>query len=304
MPVKSRWVQYKNYSGYLATGGPKIDQPISSFMHIDRAVYLAGQLEAGSWGTVQGYDGCAISGGILHNIAVSPKDLSQGDFFALIFNISQVAAAAFQPIGQLINAQGWKLSADGKLRLANGTLVPGKEVRRVISGAEGGNVLKTGPDSDRARTWAEAFFNLLSLPITYKVQSDFAARWLSSMNAGDELAVYRRYMTAAVDSMIAIPAASLPPEVELAMCVYHAFSVNAPGIAKGVLAPFIAQLPKLDAATFAARLIRNLGKKQFGNWTDDPGDGSNRYDRTRLAVWARGDLWDGKLARALMPRDL
>lgn len=305
MPVKSRWVQYKNYSGYLATGGPKIDQPVDPSMHIARAVYLAGQLEAGSWGTVQGYDGCGMSGGILHNIGVSPKDLSQGDFWALIYTISVAAPAAFRPVGDKFAATGWKVAMDGRIRNPDGTLVPGKKIRFEISGAEGGNVPKNGPDSDRARGWAEAFFNLLTLPVTYKSQSDFAAQWLASMNAGDELAVYRRYTAASkIDSMIAIPVASLPPEVEMAMDVYHAFSVNAPGIAKGVLAPFITQLPNLDAATFATRLIRNLGKKQFGNWQDDPGDGSNRYDRTRLAVWARGDLWDKTLARRLMPRDL
>jgi len=148
MPVQSRWVQFKNFSGYLARGGPRIDQPVNPAMHVDRAVYLAGQLEAGSWGTVQSYDGCGMSGGILHNISVSPKDLSQGDFFSLLFTVSSRATQAFAPIAAEFTRLGWKLTSDGKLRIAaTGALVPGAAIRLEFSGVIGGNVPKAGSDS-------------------------------------------------------------------------------------------------------------------------------------------------------------
>jgi len=310
----TRWVSYKSYSGYVTTGGPKIDQPVNSGLHIDRAVYLSGQLEAGSWGTVQGYDGCAMSGGILHNIAVSPKDLSQGTFFALLREISVRAKAEFAPIDAEFKRLGWTISADGKLRLtATGALVSGETIRLELSGSAKGAVLKTGPDSNRARVWAERFFTLFSAPGTYAAQSDYAASWLADGNKGDELAVYRKFSTGGVatflvkhpgDSIISLPVDLLPVEVELAMCVYHSFSVNAPGAAKAVLSPILGRLDKLTPAGFATALIRGLGKKQYGNWLDSPGDGSNRYDKTRKAVWARSDLWNGPMAKSLMPKDL
>ena len=306
MPVKSRWVSYKSYSGYVASGGPKIDQPVNSALHIDRAVFLSGQLEAGSWGTVQGYDGCAMSGGILHNIAVSPKDLSQGTFFALLREVSVRAKPAFAPIDAEFKRLGWTITADGKLRnVATGALVSGEAIRLELSGSSKGAVLKTGADSLRAQAWAERFFTLLSMPSTFGAQSDYAASWLADGNKGDELAVYGKFSKVGVtDSIIGLPANFLPPEVEIAMCVYHSFSVNAPGTAKGVLSPILARLDKLTPSGFATQLIRGLGKKQYGNWLDAPGDGSNRYDKTRKAVWARPDLWDGTLAKSLMPRDL
>ena len=155
----------------------------------------------------------------------------------------------------------------------------------------------------------ERFYNLFSLPVTYAAQSDFASAWLAGSNSSDEHEMYFDFLgqTKLPDSIIAIPAASLPPEIELAMCVYHAFSVNAPGIAKAVLNPIVMSLrgqSNPDAAKTAAKLIRSLGTRRYGNWMDDPGDGSNRYDRTRLAVWARPDLWPAPMAKSLMPRDL
>lgn len=311
MPVQSRWVTYKSYSGYLAKGGPVISTPVNPALHIDRAVWLSGQLEAGSWGTVQGYDGCAMSGGILHNIAVSPKDLSQGTFFALLREVSVRARPAFAPIEAEFKRLGWVISADGKLRsITTGLLIPGAAIRLELSGSSKGAVPKTGVDSLRAQAWAEKFFELLSLPSTFGAQSDYAAQWLADGNKGDELAIYRHFLrNLDLDSIIGIRSADLPPEFDLAMAVYHSFSVNAPGIAKACLNPILTWLrgrtvtPEVSM-TFSKRLIRSLGTRKYGNWLDQPGDGSNRYDKTRKAVWSRPDLWDWKISKSLMPRDL
>jgi len=314
MPVKSRWVSYKSYSGYVSSGGPKIEQPVNAALHVDRAVYLAGLLEAGSWGTVQGYDGCAMSGGLLHNIAVSPRDLTQGTFFALLREVSARAKLAFSEVGDEFLRVGWKVTPDGKLRsVETGALVGGRAIRKELSGSEAGNVAKAGVDSNRAKLWAERFFRLFTDSTTFAAQSDYAAAWLAEGNRGTELEVYRFFLGpnyATLDSIVGIRSAFLPPEVELAMCVYHAFSVNAPGIAKAVLEPIVTRnlrgfspTPAI-AARFSGQLIRTLGKRQYGNWLDAPGDGSNRYDKTRLAIWSRPDLWDAKLAKSTMPRDL
>jgi hypothetical protein len=304
MTISSHWVQFKGFSGYIAKGGPKIDQPIDASNHISRAVYLTGQLEAGSWGTVQNYDGCGMSGGILHNISVM-RDNSQGDFFALLQKVSQAAPQPFAPVAAAIATAGWTISPDGKVHItAGGALATGAQMKLELSGSEHGNVPATGPDSSRAQAWAERLATLLSNPATYKAQFDFAANWLIAGNSGDETSVYRKYATVPFTAEAAIPVSTLPPSIDLAMCVYHSFSVNAPGTAKGVLGALLPQMPTLSADAFAGHLIRNLGTKQFANWADVPGDGSDRYDRTRLAVWARPDLWATALAHTLMPRDL
>lgn len=305
----TRWVKYKTYSGYLSKGGPKIDNPVNPALHIDRAVFLAGQLEAGSWGTVQGYDGCAMSGGILHNIMVSPRDESQGSFGELLALIATSAPDAFKEIRDSFTSIGWTLTPDGKLRHSAGALLPASAIRLEISGAVKGDVPKVGPGSLRAKAWAEKFFRLLSDPATRRAQSDYAAKWLAAGNSADEMTVYRHFTRNHLDSMIGIPWTALPPNVELAMCVYHAFSVNAPGIAKACLAPVVTWLRgpgagRTDAEIqFSTRLIRSLGTRKYGNWMDDPTDG-NRYDKTRLAVWRRPDLWEASVARRLMPKDL
>lgn len=308
MPMQTKWVTYKKYSGFVVRGGPPIGNPVNSTMHTDRAVYLAGQLEAGAWGTVQGYDGCAISGGILHNIAVSPADLSQGTFFALLRECIAREKLATSEVVDALSKVGWKVAQDGNLRvISTGALVSGSAIRLELSGSATGNVLKTGPDSLRAKAWAERFFRLFSNPATFAAQSDYAAAWLAGGNKGNELDFYARFMLRPIDSIIGLRADAMPAEIELAMCVYHAFSVNAPGTAKGVLSPISDKVQKLSnpaPAVFAAQLIRALGKKQYGNWMDSPGDGSNRYDKTRKAVWARSDLWDKTLAKQLMPVDL
>lgn len=309
MPMQTKWVTYKKYSGFVVRGGPRFDQPVNAALHIDCAVYLAGQLEAACWGTVQGYDGAGMSGGILHNIAVSPKDLSQGSFFTLLARVFAMAPKASASMMSDLAALGWHVSPDGVLRDQAGLRVPGKSIRDEFSGP-GGQVPKVGPANAKAKKWAESFHKLFVNPDTWAAQSRYAAEWLAGGNRADELQVYNYYLSLAspkpeaLDSVISLPVSLLSPEINLAMCVYHAFSVNAPAIAKQCLSPLLPRLSKMTSRQFAAALISSLGKKKFANWTDSPGDGSNRYDRTRKAVWARPDLWDATLAKALMPKDL
>ena len=305
MPMQSKWVTYKTYSGFVVRGGPRFDQPVNAARHIDRAVYLSGQLEAANWGTVQGYDGAGMSGGILHNTAVNPRDMSQGSFFTLLARVfaGTPALITADAVNGLLSA-GWHVSPDGVLRDANGKAVSGKAIRNEFAGPNG-TVPQTGPATVKARKWAECFFNLFANPATWSAQSSYAAEWLVNGNKPAEKSVYDHFSTGPkLDSVISLPAANLPPEIDLAMCVYHAFSVNAPGIAAKCLDPLISKLPALTAAGFAAALITALGTRKYGNWTDSPGDGSNRYDRTRKVVWSRQDLWTPAMAMSLMPTDL
>jgi hypothetical protein len=299
--MTAKWVQYKTFSGYIVRGGPKFDHPVNPALHIDRAVYIAGQLEAANWGTVQGYDGAGMSGGILHNIAVSPKDLSQGSFFTLLARVFSAAPAVSSEVIANLKIVGWHVSPDGVLRNADGLKVPGRDIRNEFSGPEG-QVPATGPIS-KAQKWAERFHKLFVSPATWSAQSNYAAEWIAGGNKIDEHMVYDYFGRGPkLDSVISLPSAALPPEVDLAMCVYHAFSVNAPAIAAKCLdgVKYVGQ----TADQFALAIIKSLGTSKYGNWQDQPHSIGNRYDRTRRAVWAREDLWPVTMTRHLMPTDL
>jgi hypothetical protein len=251
-----------------------------------------------------------MSGGILHNIAVQPSDLSQGSFFTLLARVFGSATKASGDVVKTLASIGWHVSPDGVLRDQAGLKVPGRSIRNEFSGPDG-KVPKTGPDFYRAKMWAENFHKLFVNPDTWSAQSRYAAEWLAGGNRVNELKVYNYFAfptvpmeTAGItlDSVISLPVSLLPPEIDLAMCVYHAFSVNAPSIAMKCLASV--KYTGVSAEQFAMKLIRALGTRKYGNWQDSPGDGSNRYDRARRAVWARSDLWPLAMSKKLMPMDL
>lgn len=300
------WVQYKAYSGIKIAGTVEFVQPLTT-LHMERAVWLTSRLEAPRWGSIQSYDGAGMSGGLLHNIAVQPRSMEQGSLFALLRAIvddsesmDASATGAVWDMETAFHGMEWKLAPDGKLRRSDGTLVPGKEIRETFT-PPNGQVPRRGREYNIARVWAERFHALLSSQSTFRAQSRYAALWLASGNKVMELDVYRKYVSPALDSMISVSSPSLPAEIDLAMCVYHSFSVNGPAPAQAELRNAMPLLDKPEK--FAARLIRNLGTSTYGRWKDDPDDKKSRYDATRLAVW-RCNWWPTDLAKRLMPKDL
>lgn len=312
------WRQWHNYSGCLVrAAGPKIQLPINTDRrHISAAIWLTSQLEAPSYGLVQSYDGAAMSAGLLHNIAVQPKSMEQGDFFGLLRAMFDGGLAA--PLRTSIEVSllrpcdeanrfgryslGWTITADGKLRDATGKLVTGWAIRNEFT-PDNGVVPETGPKWEQAAGWAGLFGEAFSDPSGFTAQNAFAERWLARGNKANEIAVYRRFAEQpTLDSMIGIHETALPEPVHFAMCVYHSFSVNGPAPAATCLR---AALTETDPTRFARSLIRLLGKSAYGRWHDEAGDGTNRYDRTRAAVnTADGKELFSDAARALMPRDL
>jgi hypothetical protein len=298
---KTRWFQFHDYSGIAITG----DEPVTCFnraMHMDRVVWLTAQLEAPKYGSVQGYDGAGISGGLLHNVAVLPKTMEQGDLWKLIRRVLDATARPARDVMlDLLAGAGWSITPDGVLRTASGLKVGGRAIRDVVSPLNG-VVPKSGSNYDKALAWATALSDLFaSGPEAHRAQTVFAAEWLARGKSSVELPVYQKFTgQPTLDSPIGLASSALPPEVDLAMAVYHSFSVNAPTPAAKALEGLSLTL---SPEVFARGLIRRLGKTPFGRWQDEPGDGNNRYDRTRMAVW-KCDLWDSAMARRLMPKDL
>ncbi len=303
------WRQYKEFSGCLVRGtAPIVPQDPSK--HLSCAAWLTSEAEAPSYGYVQSYDGAGISAGLLHNILVAPRELTQGDLGQLLRRIFDVALpyerkntidVGADIILRSAAAHGWNLAPDGKFRTQDGKLVDGAALRNWVA-PKNGKVPRSGPDWESASALALSFNKLFSWQPSWKIQEDFAIEWLARGNRAAELEVYRASSGHAdLDSFVALPAKALPPEIHVAMCVYHSFSVNSPAVAARCLANAAEGLKK-SPAEFTRRLMLEFGVHGRDVWHDQPGDGNNRYDRTRVALWSREDLFPG--GHDLMPRDL
>lgn len=300
------WRQYKDYSGCLIRGtAPIVPQDPSK--HLSCAAWLTSEAEAPSYGYVQSYDGAGISAGLLHNVLVLPKDLVPGDLGVLVRRLLDVmpndynyAARAFEAE---LKSKSWTLAQDGKIRISDGKVVSGGALRNWAAPPDG-RVPRTGTDWEQAKKVAQLFHDLFVDRNGWKVQEDFAIAWLARGNRAAEMEVYRKFSNRSdLDSFVSLPAKQIPDDVHAAMCVYHSFSVNSPKVAAECLArAWAAEASQVDHVRFAKHLIRELGTHGRDAWHDEPGDGSNRYDRTRVALWGRPDLFPG--GHDIMPRDL
>lgn len=303
------WRQYKEFSGCLVRGTDPI-VPQDPAKHMSCAAWLTSEAEAPSYGYVQSYDGAGISAGLLHNILVFPRDLTQGDLGQLVRRILNVSAMfqsnlpAAEWLLHEIESRGWTLSPDGKFRYnasyKPGTLVEGAKLRDWVA-PPGGKVPRSGANWEYASKVATCFHELFAWPGSWTIQEDFAVEWLARGNRTAELEVYRHFTGHSdLDSFISLPVAAMPAPVHVAMCVYHSFSVNSPKVAADCLKR--AWPNNGNDEKFAKALIREFGLHGRDVWHDQPGDGNNRYDRTRVALWGREDLFPG--GHTLMPRDL
>lgn len=285
------WRKYGEYSGCKVDGVAIVPKPVNT-LHMERAYYLTAMIEAPTYGAVQSYDGAAMSGGPLHNIAVYPKGLTQGSMFPLLRAI-EVGAPRSDALRQLwaVYAQlSWAVTQDGLLRnTKTGQPVDGTLIRNTFT-PTAGQVPQSGPQWDAAARWALAHHKVFADPLTYAAQKDFAIGWLLSSQRALESTFYQ----SADPKQIDVGAKGLSMQEDLAMSVYHCYSVNGPAPARDDL---IAALKVSHRGyPFAKALIQQLSATAFGNW-------ENRYTRTRNAAMNSG-LWPKELfagAGALFP---
>lgn len=340
----------KQFSGTLIVGSAKVEVPEEANLgeHMSRAFYLTACLEAPTWGTIQSYDGCGISGGPMHWVAVLPKGSQQGPLFKLLRRLEQEATAqqdsvdtsALTHLWGALAEVGWYVARDGVLRsLKTGVTIKGSAIREKFTPNKGNPGGRGTRQWKQAERWASLFYNLLSAPWTFAAQEDHSIEYLIRGARTEELRAYRYFMPqlespekltvdtgyveAYFDSDLVIP---MP--VDFAMCVYHSFSPNAPGMARVVLGRFFKKydgwlrkgysfnlagvtnahrVQKLDpnGEVFAQKLIKQLGTTQYGNWHDRPHQSGSRYDRCRKYARASG-LWPAAyfVDGGLMPEDL
>lgn len=314
-----RYVKFKKWAGWKIRGttpveSPAVDDEPSS--HADRIFYLVSQLEAPSWGGVQNYDGVAMSAGPIHNIAVH-RDGSQGSLIRMLRHLEVNAhTPEVQELFDMLKAVGWYVAQDGRMRhLETGAKIRGRDIVTEFSGPKG-VAPKTGEGGVRSRGWVLAFHHAFSAPDTFEAQKQFALDWILNSQETIESMAYRVGLAKGPnddfdsDDAAVMRIEQLGEELDLAMCVYHAHSVNAPGKAKSVLKALLNQYRGNNPATaagrrrveqFPARLIRKLGTTKYARWHDTP-DNKNRYDRTRIAA-RRSGLWTKTTLNKLMPKD-
>jgi hypothetical protein len=242
-----------------------------------------------------------MSGGPFHFIARYPKDGKQGPLFGLLRRIEQsigdhkVKCEPFDVLWGMLRRAGWYVASDGKLRShSNGSVVGGNEIRDEFAPVRG-VVPESGPDRARAEAWAKAFCQLLSHPLTFSAQIDYCISWLLTTQREVEMKTYRLVTGLPVlEDLTNIRIED--PAIDLALCVYHSHSVNAPGAAVDCLKT-VSYIH--GAREFPNQLIRALGKKKYGAW-------DKRYTKTREVAMKSGlwplELFNGSLS--IMPENL
>lgn len=288
-------------SGPHAAGLEVFERPLRPELHAHRAVWLSGQLEAPRWGSVQGYDGCGMSAGLLHNTALlpgGPAGLTQGSLWKLLDTMRKHPQSAAEPtvvaLFQRIGACGWDIAAHGMV-VGKGTLKPvaASAILRELSPPDG-SVPQSGASWQKASSWAELFHAAFAAPATRAAQVEYAARWLSNDRRGEEHRVYALFANG--HDFLDLPAAGLPPELDLAMCIYHAFSVHNPEHARSALAAALQKADAGDAGKLARGIVLALANRT-PRWK------AKRYPRTRAALKsaAAQALWPAALIGRIAP---
>ena len=296
---------YRDYSGVKIVGTQRVKLPTTQ-LHMERAYYVMAQLEAPVYGTVQSYDGAGISGGPPHWVAVYPhqKGKPQGHLWALIHALLTAQIPSSKGFQALLDEHNLQVSSKGKLvSTLSGYVLPGTEVIDLIA-PPNGKVPRSGPKWRQAVKWAQAFHLLLDDPAGLEIQKAFTIDWLLRTQYKTESIVYD-YNDFDPDGTEADPASlmvatdevalihELPLWTDIAMCAYHAFSVNAPGTAVRALRWAQKREPELRSWAFAEHLIWKLGTSSYGNW-------KVRYRRTR-SVMRDSELWPKEMLEQLMP---
>lgn len=267
-----------------------------------RAVWLTSMVEGGGqFGAVQSYDGAGISAGLEHKIAVLPRSMKQGSLWKLLRHFELNAPCnELQVLFDALKDEKMYIAQDGTLRhWDTGRLIPAAKIRDLVA-PPGGKVPRRGRNWEEAKRWAILFHDLFASQDTHKAQVESTIEYLVSNNKKNEEAAYE------VSVGVSHPTAArygenISDEHDLAWCVYHSFTPNAPGKARQRLA---ASRPS-ESAAWPKRLIRTLGTTNYGRW-HDTFDGGNRYDRTRIYA-KRSGLWPDELFSgpdAIMPKNL
>jgi hypothetical protein len=266
----TRVVTYKQFSGIVLHG----EEPVTTWPgmntrnHLSRCVLLAAQLEAPKWGTVQTYDGCGISGGIIHHTATFPGKQDLGSLWPLLEAVEKQTGHAL--------IDGIQITDGIPHFRATGVKLTGDNIRELFTGTKEGRTATPAPAVPVAN--ATAIHLALRSDASKAAQVTAAKAWLLKMTG-------KLSLSGIVNTDIRL--ADLEAQdfsstgAELALCVARAFVINNPAAARRCYSA--ADSP--TAPDFAKKLYHAFATD--GHWT-------NRFRHTadaatRLGLWPRAD---------------
>lgn len=307
---EAEYVRFKDGAGFRVPGSVSVEMPSEDDTHMRRTFYVVSQLESPRWGSVQNYDKAGMSAGPLHATAVLPGLGKQGKLWGLVGQIIAQCeyVGAVRHLHRQIELAGWRITHTGTVVHAKNGKEVEMEILRARISALHGNVPSFGLKYESAKEWALAFHHVFANASTFVLQELFAIDWLVRGQKTTELAAYMKYMTKVMNKRDAYnfiqyaAQADLGSDLDLAMIVYHAFSVNAPAPALKALRTAIETTDPEEPGEFARRLIAELGTTPYGRW-HDTADGKNRYDKTR-EVCSNTGYWNEDRFDLLMPENL
>jgi hypothetical protein len=328
--------RFRSYSG-PAIYGAKLGAPPATVNHARRAVILTEAVETGRRvGSVFAADGTAMTAGRGQHILVYPKELANEDFDAkddqgglgkLLHTIEVCAPSpALERLFKAFKQEGWFLGRDGQLRWwgdgrakvkgkwiphSSGDIVHGAVLRDTITPL-GGRVPSSGERWETAKRWALLFHETFKTKRSMDVQMDFEVEHLVYRTTTRRYQFLPNRRRATVEQVvyghstylvnIAVPR-DITPQLDLAMCVFHSHTVNAPAIAYRKLAETIkatgfSALNHRRSSTmevdFARELLRRLAKAKYARWNEDIENG--RWARSRKRAMELG-FWPPEFFR-------
>lgn len=282
-----RHVKYSSFSGFVIRGTQHWnflnESSQNKSLHIRRALWLSAKVENNAtFGTIQSYDGCGMSGGLEHQVSVYPRNLSaQGTLFK---TISSFPDAATEKLTAELSSVNWEIDKSSGLLVNKATrkTIPGNEIRDEFTPVDG-VVPATGPFHNHAKKWAVIFAELFADPRTYESQIQAGLVRTGALDSIERSAYAARLGRDKFHANQLVVGSDLTADDDLALCVYHCFKVNAPSVAKTCLKSTVPYGENL----WSRRLVGTISIKQYGNW-------DKRYNTTRRIAMASG-LWPVEL---------
>lgn len=307
------------YAGFRIKGSIPMNKK-NRDSHIKRASWLTAMVESnGVFGSVMNFDGTGMTAGIHQAIAVYPRELinpdgkakdDQGPLWKLLNRLSDIVPG--HKIWRKIERAGWYIAQDNTLRFIDtGKYVDGFSIREEFNGSKDGVVPIRGKNRARAEHWMVLFHDLMSNEKTFLAQEKFGEEHFVKIATRRKLRFSKNFSDSTISNTIYCGFNHISNaytddnwfvfDIDLAMCMYWCYTVNAPSLAFKLLCEVLDFEVGKD---LAKRLIKKLGTSSYGRWDSDIKNG--RYQRTRKYAMRSG-FWPRRLfvgKNAIMPADL
>jgi len=308
--VRVRYRSFRSYSGPGIRGILlDKSQYENTNNHAQRALYLTEGVETGHRvGSIMAGDGTATTAGRGQHILVYPRELANEDFDArddqgglpkLLRKLEvETSSPALDKLYGAFIAEGWYVAQDGVLRWHDdartkvkgrwleckaGDIVHGAVLRDTIT-PKGGKVPRKGEQWEQAKRWALLFHEVFKEESSLKVQTDFELEHLVHRVMHRKYGFHPNRRRETVSQVVygsrgfrgpapvgrLVVGKHITVELDLAMCLFHSHTVNAPAIAYRKLKETLLATGyepdhrnQLAEIAFAKELLKRLAKAKY-----------------------------------------